>query len=84
MAVRFPDEPGFADRYAPMRLEGEICGLEVTHGAVPDTLRGGRVCRCGGGWRQSARDWCGQCVQRTGGLARACRRLQVRGSRENQ
>jgi carotenoid cleavage dioxygenase-like enzyme len=40
MTVRFPDEPGFAGRYAPMRLEGEIRGLEVTQGAVPDTLRG--------------------------------------------
>jgi carotenoid cleavage dioxygenase-like enzyme len=55
MAVRFPDEPGFAGRYAPMRLEGEICGLEVTQGAVPDTLRGtyyrtdpaARPCRAG-------------------------------------
>jgi carotenoid cleavage dioxygenase-like enzyme len=40
MTVRFPDEPGFAGRYAPMRLEGEIRGLEVIQGAVPDTLRG--------------------------------------------
>jgi carotenoid cleavage dioxygenase-like enzyme len=40
MTVRFPDEPAFAGRFAPMRLEGEICGLEVTQGAVPDTLRG--------------------------------------------
>jgi len=40
MTVRFPDEPGFAGRYAPMRLEGEIRGLEVTQGAVPDALSG--------------------------------------------
>ena len=40
MTVRFPEEPGFAGRFAPMRLEGEIRGLEVTQGAVPDTLRG--------------------------------------------
>jgi carotenoid cleavage dioxygenase-like enzyme len=40
MTVRFPDEPGFAGRYAPMRLEGEIRGLEVIQGAVPDALRG--------------------------------------------
>jgi carotenoid cleavage dioxygenase-like enzyme len=40
MTVRFPDEPGFAGRFAPMRMEGEIRGLEVSQGAVPDTLRG--------------------------------------------
>jgi hypothetical protein len=40
MAVRFPDEPGFVGRYAPMQLAGETCGLELTQGAVPDTLRG--------------------------------------------
>jgi carotenoid cleavage dioxygenase-like enzyme len=40
MTVRFPDEAGFAGRYAPMRLEGEIRGLEVIQGAVPDALRG--------------------------------------------
>lgn len=40
MTVRFPDEPAFAGRFAPMRLEGEIRGLEVTQGVVPDTLHG--------------------------------------------
>lgn len=40
MTVRFPDEPGFGGRFAPMRLEGEIRGLEVTQGAVPDTPMG--------------------------------------------
>jgi len=32
MSVRFPDEPGFAGRFAPVRMEGEIRGLEVTQG----------------------------------------------------
>ena len=40
MTVRFPDEPGFQGRFAPMRLEGEIRGLEVIQGEVPASLRG--------------------------------------------
>ena len=40
MSVRFTDEPGFAGRFAPVRLEGEIRGLEVTQGEVPASLRG--------------------------------------------
>jgi carotenoid cleavage dioxygenase-like enzyme len=40
MSVRFPDEPGFAGRFAPVRLEGEIRGLEVTQGEVPASLNG--------------------------------------------
>ena len=40
MSVRFPDEPGFAGRFAPVRLEGEIRGLEVTQGEIPVSLRG--------------------------------------------
>jgi carotenoid cleavage dioxygenase len=38
--VRFPDEPGFAGRFAPVRLEGEIRGLEVIQGEVPESLSG--------------------------------------------
>ena len=33
MTVRFPDEPGFQGRFAPVRLEGEIRGVEVRRGA---------------------------------------------------
>jgi carotenoid cleavage dioxygenase-like enzyme len=40
MTVRFPDEPGFQGRFAPVRLEGEIRGVEVTHGEIPASLRG--------------------------------------------
>src|ERR1700749_3222069 len=40
MPVRFPDEPGFQGRFAPVRLEGEIRGLEVIHGEVPPELHG--------------------------------------------
>jgi carotenoid cleavage dioxygenase-like enzyme len=40
MSVRFPDEPGFAGRFAPVRLEGEIRGLEVIQGEVPASLTG--------------------------------------------
>jgi carotenoid cleavage dioxygenase-like enzyme len=40
MAVRFPDEPGFQGRFAPVRLEGEIRGVEVTQGEIPASLRG--------------------------------------------
>jgi carotenoid cleavage dioxygenase-like enzyme len=40
MSVRYPDEPGFQGRFAPVRLEGEIRGLEVTQGEVPTALRG--------------------------------------------
>jgi carotenoid cleavage dioxygenase-like enzyme len=40
MSVRFPDEPGFQGRFAPVRMEGEIRGLEVTQGEVPTALRG--------------------------------------------
>jgi carotenoid cleavage dioxygenase len=40
MSVRFPDEPGFAGRFAPVRLEGEIRGLEVVQGEVPASLKG--------------------------------------------
>jgi carotenoid cleavage dioxygenase len=40
MTVRFPDEPGFQGRFAPVRLEGEIRGLEVTQGEVPAALDG--------------------------------------------
>jgi carotenoid cleavage dioxygenase-like enzyme len=40
MSVRFPDEPGFAGRFAPVRLEGEIRGLEVVQGEVPASLDG--------------------------------------------
>jgi carotenoid cleavage dioxygenase-like enzyme len=40
MSVRFPDEPGFTGRFAPVRMEGEIRGLEVTQGTVPSSLRG--------------------------------------------
>jgi len=32
MTVRFPDEPGFQGRFAPVRMEGEIRGLEVIAG----------------------------------------------------
>jgi carotenoid cleavage dioxygenase-like enzyme len=39
-SVRFPDEPGFAGRFAPVRLEGEIRGVEVTQGEIPASLRG--------------------------------------------
>jgi carotenoid cleavage dioxygenase len=38
--MRFPDEPGFQGRFAPVRLEGEIRGLEVIHGEVPPELYG--------------------------------------------
>ncbi len=40
MAVRFPDEPSFQGRFAPVRLEGEIRGVEVTQGEIPASLRG--------------------------------------------
>ena len=40
MSVRFPDEPGFQGRFAPVRLEGEIRGVEVTQGEIPASLRG--------------------------------------------
>ena len=40
MAVRFPDEPGFQGRFAPVRMEGEIRGVEVTQGEIPASLRG--------------------------------------------
>jgi carotenoid cleavage dioxygenase-like enzyme len=40
MTVRFPDEPGFQGRFAPVRLEGEIRGVEVTQGEIPASLRG--------------------------------------------
>lgn len=40
MSVRFPDEPGFAGRFAPVRLEGEIRGVEVTQGEIPVSLCG--------------------------------------------
>jgi carotenoid cleavage dioxygenase-like enzyme len=40
MTVRFPDEPGFQGRFAPVRLEGEIRGLEVIQGEVPASLDG--------------------------------------------
>jgi carotenoid cleavage dioxygenase-like enzyme len=40
MSVRFPDEPGFQSRFAPVRMEGEIRGLEVTQGEIPAALRG--------------------------------------------
>jgi carotenoid cleavage dioxygenase-like enzyme len=40
MTVRFPDEPGFQGRFAPVRLEGEIRGLEVITGEVPASLSG--------------------------------------------
>src|ERR1700739_3089899 len=40
MTVRFPDEPGFQGRFAPVRLEGEIRGVEVTQGEIPSSLRG--------------------------------------------
>jgi carotenoid cleavage dioxygenase-like enzyme len=40
MTVRFPDEPGFQGRFAPVRLEGEIRGVEVTQGEIPAALRG--------------------------------------------
>jgi carotenoid cleavage dioxygenase len=40
MSVRFPEEPAFQGRFAPVRLEGEIRGLEVVHGEVPTQLRG--------------------------------------------
>ena len=35
MSVRFPDEPGFQGRFAPVRLEGDIRGVEVTQGEIP-------------------------------------------------
>ena len=40
MTVRFPDEPGFQGRFAPVRLEGEIRGVEVTQGEIPASLHG--------------------------------------------
>lgn len=40
MTVQFPDTPDFTGYRAPMRLEGDIRGLEVAQGAVPDALRG--------------------------------------------
>ena len=40
MTVRFPDEPAFQGRFAPVRLEGEIRGVEVTQGEIPASLRG--------------------------------------------
>ena len=40
MSVRFPDEPGFQGRFAPVRLEGDIRGVEVTQGEIPASLRG--------------------------------------------
>src|ERR1700744_5339043 len=40
MTVRSPDEPGFQGRFAPVRLEGEIRGVEVTQGEIPASLRG--------------------------------------------
>jgi carotenoid cleavage dioxygenase-like enzyme len=40
VTVRFPDSPNFKGYRAPMRLEGDIRGLEVTQGEVPDALRG--------------------------------------------
>src|SRR3984957_79016 len=40
MTVRFPDEPGFQGRFAPVRMEGEIRGVEVTQGEIPRSLRG--------------------------------------------
>jgi carotenoid cleavage dioxygenase-like enzyme len=40
MTVRFPDEPSFQGRFAPVRLEGEIRGVEVTQGEIPASLRG--------------------------------------------
>ena len=40
MTVRFPSEPGFQGRFAPVRLEGEIRGVEVTQGEIPASLSG--------------------------------------------
>src|SRR6202167_4141087 len=40
MTVRFPDEPSFQGRFAPVRMEGEIRGVEVTQGEIPASLRG--------------------------------------------
>jgi carotenoid cleavage dioxygenase len=40
MSVRFPGEPGFQGRFAPVRLEGDIRGVEVTQGEIPASLRG--------------------------------------------
>jgi hypothetical protein len=37
MTVRFPDEPGFQGRFAPVRLEGEIRHPVTGKDLVPDS-----------------------------------------------